>query len=97
MAFASMATSPDRQRVGRARREATLKTYRLAAGYLYQARLRAELARTVGVEWQTPGQGAWPRSEASDARYCLSSRKRRAQIVHFMPARRAHGRVAGAG
>lgn len=37
--------------------EAILKTYRLAAGYLYQSHLRAELSRTLGVEWETPRKG----------------------------------------
>ena len=37
--------------------EAILKTYRLAAGYLYQAHLRAELSRSLGVEWETPQEG----------------------------------------
>src|SRR5215218_7178577 len=37
--------------------EAILKTYRLAAGYLYQAHLRAELSRSLGVEWETPYKG----------------------------------------
>ena len=34
-----------------------LRTYRLAAGYLYQAHLRAELTRSLGVEWQVPVKG----------------------------------------
>src|ERR671922_840508 len=37
--------------------EAILKTYRLAAGYLYQAHLRAELSRSLGVDWETPYKG----------------------------------------
>ena len=37
--------------------EAILKTYRLAAGYLYQAHLRGELSRTLGVEWEEPYKG----------------------------------------
>src|SRR5215207_904222 len=37
--------------------EAILKTYRLAAGYLYQAQLRAELTRSLGVEWEQPRKG----------------------------------------
>src|SRR5262249_23599594 len=36
--------------------EAILKTYRLAAGYLYQAQLRAELQQSLGVEWETPAK-----------------------------------------
>jgi conjugative relaxase-like TrwC/TraI family protein len=37
--------------------EPILKTYRLAAGYLYQAHLRAELTRALGVEWDEPRKG----------------------------------------
>src|SRR5919106_5641847 len=37
--------------------EPILKGYRLAAGYLYQAHLRAELTRSLGVEWETPTKG----------------------------------------
>src|SRR5262249_55867754 len=37
--------------------EAILKTYRLAAGYLYQAHLRDELSRRLEVEWETPHKG----------------------------------------
>src|SRR6266511_3616937 len=37
--------------------EPILKSYRLAAGYLYQAQLRAELLRTLGVEWEQPHKG----------------------------------------
>jgi conjugative relaxase-like TrwC/TraI family protein len=37
--------------------EAILKTYRLAAGYLYEAQLRHELTRRLGVEWTQPVKG----------------------------------------
>jgi conjugative relaxase-like TrwC/TraI family protein len=37
--------------------EPILKGYRLAAGYLYQAQLRAELTRALGVEWEQPRKG----------------------------------------
>ena len=37
--------------------EPILKSYRLAAGYLYQAHLRGELTRTLGVEWEPPQKG----------------------------------------
>src|SRR3954454_3039011 len=37
--------------------EPLLKSYRLAAGYLYQEQLRAELTRTLGVEWEQPYKG----------------------------------------
>lgn len=34
-----------------------LSGYRLAAGYLYEAHLRAELSRRLGVEWSQPVKG----------------------------------------
>src|SRR3954453_2071346 len=34
-----------------------LKTYRQAAGYLYQAHLRHELSARLGVEWERPAKG----------------------------------------
>jgi conjugative relaxase-like TrwC/TraI family protein len=37
--------------------EAILKTYRLAAGYLYEAHLRGELTRRLGLEWTQPLKG----------------------------------------
>jgi hypothetical protein len=37
--------------------EPILKSYRLAAGYLYQAQLRSELTRSLGVEWESPRKG----------------------------------------
>ena len=53
---ANMARSPDgtwRALEG----DAILRGYRLAAGYLYQAHLRAELSRSLGVEWCDPVKG----------------------------------------
>jgi conjugative relaxase-like TrwC/TraI family protein len=37
--------------------EAILKTYRLAAGYLYEAQLRHKLTQRLGVEWTQPVKG----------------------------------------
>jgi conjugative relaxase-like TrwC/TraI family protein len=37
--------------------EAILKTYRLAAGYLYEAHVRSELFRRLGLEWTQPIKG----------------------------------------
>ena len=54
---ANMSQSPDDEKWRALDGEAILRTYRLAAGYLYQAHLRAELARTLGVEWETPRKG----------------------------------------
>jgi conjugative relaxase-like TrwC/TraI family protein len=53
---ANMARSPDgswRALDG----EALLKHHRLAAGYLYQAHLRHELSRRLGVRWREPSKG----------------------------------------
>jgi conjugative relaxase-like TrwC/TraI family protein len=54
---ANMAQSPADQEWRALDGEAILRTYRLAAGYLYQAHLRAELGRTLGVEWEVPRKG----------------------------------------
>ena len=37
--------------------DAILRGYRLAAGHLYQAQLRAGLSRSLGVEWAEPAKG----------------------------------------
>jgi conjugative relaxase-like TrwC/TraI family protein len=37
--------------------EAVLRTYRLAAGYLYEAQLRHELSLSLGVSWTVPVKG----------------------------------------
>jgi conjugative relaxase-like TrwC/TraI family protein len=37
--------------------EAILRTYRLAAGYLYEAHLRCELSASLGVAWTEPVKG----------------------------------------
>ena len=54
---ANMAKSPSDGNWRALDGEPILKTYRLAAGYLYQAQLRAELSRTLGVEWEQPCKG----------------------------------------
>ena len=54
---ANMAQRPSDLRWRALDGEAILKTYRLAAGYLYQAHLRTELSRSLGVEWETPSKG----------------------------------------
>ena len=86
---ANMARSPDgtwRALDG----EALLKTYRLAAGYLYQAQLRFELTRTLGVEWERPEQGM---SEIvgipPEAIRAFS--QRRAQVVDYLERHGATG------
>ena len=54
---ANMAKSPSDGKWRALDGEPILKSYRLAAGYLYQAQLRAELTRTLGVEWEQPRKG----------------------------------------
>src|SRR3954454_5724915 len=60
--------------------EPILKGYRLAAGYLYQAQLRAELTRTLGVEWEQPRKGMAELRHVPPAAIREFSR-RRAQVV----------------
>ena len=54
---ANMAQSPSDGKWRALDAEPILKGYRLAAGYLYQTHLRAELTRTLGVEWEQPRKG----------------------------------------
>ena len=54
---ANMAQSPSDGKWRALDGEPILKSYRLAAGYLYQAQLRAELTRALGVEWDEPRKG----------------------------------------
>src|SRR3954454_24945197 len=54
---ANMAKSPSDGNWRALDGEPILKSYRLAAGYLYQAQLRAELSRTLGLEWVEPHKG----------------------------------------
>jgi conjugative relaxase-like TrwC/TraI family protein len=70
--------------------EAILKTYRLAAGYLYQAHLRGELSRTLGVEWETPHKGLADLKGVSRAVIDAFS-TRRAQVVEHMDERDTSG------
>ncbi len=76
---------------------AILKTYRLAAGYLYEAQLRQELSRSLGVEWAIPEKG-WaelagvPRSvieEFSTRRQQLVERLEERERTGFYAAKRA--------
>src|SRR5215218_3179113 len=54
---ANMAQSPSDGKWRALDGEPILRSYRLAAGYLYQAQLRAELTRSLGVEWEQPRKG----------------------------------------
>lgn len=70
--------------------EAILRTYRLAAGYLYQAHLRAELSRSLGVEWETPHKGLADLKGVS-ASAIVEFSTRRAQVVQHMEERGTSG------
>src|SRR5204862_934234 len=63
--------------------EAILKTYRLAAGYLYQAHLRAELSCTLGLEWETPRKG-WAELKGVPRRVVEELSSRRAAVLERM-------------
>ena len=70
--------------------EAILKTYRLAAGYLYQAHLRGALSRSLGVEWETPHKGLADLKGVPRAVIDAFS-TRRAQVVEHMDERDTTG------
>src|SRR3954468_13322405 len=63
--------------------EAILKTYRLAAGYLHEAHLRAELARTLGVDWEKPRKG-WAELKGFPRRVIEEFSARRLAVVERM-------------
>ncbi|HEX5172588.1 MAG TPA: MobF family relaxase [Gaiellaceae bacterium] len=73
--------------------EAILKTYRLAAGYLYEANLRHELTLRLGVEWTQPvkGMGELVRVP-KDAIRAFSTRRR--SLLEHMEARGTEGFAA---
>jgi conjugative relaxase-like TrwC/TraI family protein len=60
--------------------EAILKTYRLAAGYLYEAQLRHELSRSLGLDWATPEKG-WAELRDIPRAVIEAFSRRRTQIV----------------
>jgi conjugative relaxase-like TrwC/TraI family protein len=66
--------------------EAILKTYRLAAGYLYEAELRGELTRRLGLEWTEPVKGmAEPKNVPEEALACLLQSQAVAPGAHGSP------------
>ena len=77
---ANMAQSPSDGKWRTLDGEPILKSYRLAAGYLYQANLRGELTRTLGVEWEEPRKGMAELSHVPAPAIRAFSR-RRAQVV----------------
>jgi conjugative relaxase-like TrwC/TraI family protein len=73
--------------------EAILRTYRLAAGYLYEANLRGELSRTLGVGWSEPVKGmAEIEGVPTEALRAFSSRRQ--SLVEHMEAMGTSGFAA---
>jgi conjugative relaxase-like TrwC/TraI family protein len=73
--------------------EAVLRTYRLAAGYLYEANLRGELSRTLGVRWTMPVKGmAEIEGVSTDALRAFSTRRQ--SLVEHMEAMGTSGFAA---
>jgi conjugative relaxase-like TrwC/TraI family protein len=63
--------------------EAILKTYRLAAGYLYESQLRHELTQRLGVEWAEPIKGMGELAHVSDEAIQAFSTRRRSLVEHM--------------
>jgi conjugative relaxase-like TrwC/TraI family protein len=73
--------------------EAILKTYRLAAGYLYESHLRHELTRRLGLEWSEPVKGMGELAGvAAEAVRAFSTRRR--LLVEHMEAQGTEGFAA---
>jgi conjugative relaxase-like TrwC/TraI family protein len=70
--------------------EAILSTYRLAAGYLYQAHLRAELSRSLGVDWEPPVKGM-AEIAGIPAGALRAFSRRRSQVVDHLEERDTAG------
>jgi conjugative relaxase-like TrwC/TraI family protein len=63
--------------------EAILKTYRLAAGYLYEAQLRHELSMRLGLEWTEPVKGMAELAQAPEQAIRAFSTRRRSLVEHM--------------
>ena len=87
---ANMARSPSDGEWRALDGEAILKTYRLAAGYLYEAQLRYELSRSLGLEWATPEKG-WAELRDVPRAVIDAFSRRRAQIVERMAEQQMSG------
>ncbi len=70
--------------------EAILKTYRLAAGYLYEGQLRAELSCRLGVVWETPAKG-WSELKGVSRRLIEEFSTRRTAVVERMAEQASRG------
>ncbi len=63
--------------------EAILKTYRLAAGYLYEAQLRHELTHRLGLEWTQPVKGMGELLGVPEEAIRTFSTRRRSLLEHM--------------
>src|SRR5436305_416715 len=63
--------------------EAILKTYRLAGGYLYEAQLRHELTRRLGLEWTEPVKGMGEIAQVPEGAIRAFSTRRQSIVEHM--------------
>ena len=63
--------------------EAILRTYRLAAGYLYEAQLRHELTRRLGLLWTEPVKGMGELERMPEEAIRAFSSRRRSLVEHM--------------
>jgi len=63
--------------------EAILKTYRLAAGYLYEANLRHELGRRLGLTWTEPVKGMGELERVPEEAIRAFSSRRQSLVEHM--------------
>jgi conjugative relaxase-like TrwC/TraI family protein len=91
---ANMAKSPSDGEWRALDGEALLSTYRLAAGYLYQAHLRSELSRSLGVAWEAPVKGMAEIAGVPEGALRAFSR-RRGQVLEYLAGRGTAGFYAG--
>jgi conjugative relaxase-like TrwC/TraI family protein len=63
--------------------ESILKTYRLAAGYLYEAQLRHELAQRLGLTWTDPMKGMAELERVPEEAIRAFSSRRQSLVEHM--------------
>jgi conjugative relaxase-like TrwC/TraI family protein len=63
--------------------EAVLRTYRLAAGYLYEAQVRHELTRRLGLEWTEPLKGMGELARVPEQAVRVFSTRRKSLLEHM--------------
>nr|MDQ3379628.1 relaxase domain-containing protein [Actinomycetota bacterium] len=87
---ANMAKSPSDGEWRALDGEPILKSYRLAAGYLYQSQLRFELTRSLGVEWCEPENGMAEIAGVPEGVLRAFS-QRRAQVLDYLERQGSSG------